>query len=305
MPSISIGFWVASTKNGLGSGRVASPGADGVLLHRFQQRGLGLGRGAVDLVGQHDVGEDGPGLEPQRPTAVEVFADDGRADDVGRHQVGRELDAVEAQRQHLAQGPHQQRLAQARHAFEQDVAAREQRHQHLAHRLVLADDDLAQLAFDLRRAPHEVGDIGAFDPGRAVTSATLSLALFQLLKVLFHEVPYRWRDVGAVDVVAAALGVLAQNVTIRPRRAAHRKWLVRQVLVGGPVAHAAGHEHVLGGLADGADLALEAEVAGAIPAPEPPPGGRVAESPPPPASMATGVRPAMDRWSGCPGRRRR
>jgi hypothetical protein len=39
--------------------------ADGdlALLHRLQQRGLRLGRGAVDLVGQHDVGEDRPGEE--------------------------------------------------------------------------------------------------------------------------------------------------------------------------------------------------------------------------------------------------
>ena len=33
---------------------------DAVLLHRLEQRALRLGRGAVDLVGQDDVGEDGP-----------------------------------------------------------------------------------------------------------------------------------------------------------------------------------------------------------------------------------------------------
>ena len=43
--------------------RVGQPvplAADGdlPLLHRLEQRGLGLGRGAVDLVGQDDVGED-------------------------------------------------------------------------------------------------------------------------------------------------------------------------------------------------------------------------------------------------------
>ena len=50
--------------------RVGLP-ADGdlVLLHGLQQRGLGLGRGAVDLVGQHDVGEDRPLHEPERPLA--------------------------------------------------------------------------------------------------------------------------------------------------------------------------------------------------------------------------------------------
>ena len=36
------------------------PGRDLVLLHGLQECGLGLGRRAVDLVGQHDVGEDRP-----------------------------------------------------------------------------------------------------------------------------------------------------------------------------------------------------------------------------------------------------
>jgi hypothetical protein len=33
------------------------------LVHGFEQRGLRLGRGAVDLVRQEKVGEDGAGLE--------------------------------------------------------------------------------------------------------------------------------------------------------------------------------------------------------------------------------------------------
>ena len=32
---------------------------DLVFIHGFQQRALGLGRGAVDFIGQHDVGKDG------------------------------------------------------------------------------------------------------------------------------------------------------------------------------------------------------------------------------------------------------
>jgi hypothetical protein len=36
---------------------------DLALLHALQQRGLGLGRGAVDLVADHDVGEDAARLE--------------------------------------------------------------------------------------------------------------------------------------------------------------------------------------------------------------------------------------------------
>ena len=45
------------------------PAGDLVLLHGLQERGLGLGRRAVDLVGQDDVGEDRPLDEPERPLA--------------------------------------------------------------------------------------------------------------------------------------------------------------------------------------------------------------------------------------------
>ena len=40
---------------------------DRLLLHRLEQRRLRLGRGAVDLVGQHDVREDRPLLELEAP----------------------------------------------------------------------------------------------------------------------------------------------------------------------------------------------------------------------------------------------
>ena len=60
-----------------------------------------------------------------RATTVEVLADDGGADDVGRHQIWGELNAAEAQRQNVAQRADEQRLTQARHALEQDVAAGE------------------------------------------------------------------------------------------------------------------------------------------------------------------------------------
>ena len=62
------------------------------LLHRLEQRALRLGRGAVDLVGQQDVGEDRSLLGAELAGLRVV---DARADDVGRQQVGRELDAME------------------------------------------------------------------------------------------------------------------------------------------------------------------------------------------------------------------
>ena len=66
---------------------------DGALLHGFEQRGLRFGRGAVDFVGEDEVGEDGAGLEAEHFVASVVGFHDHAADDVGGHEVGSELDA--------------------------------------------------------------------------------------------------------------------------------------------------------------------------------------------------------------------
>jgi hypothetical protein len=63
-----------------------------VLLHDLEQRGLDLGRRAVDLVGEQEVAEDRAELDVEAPGVRTV---DARADEVGGHEVGRELDAAE------------------------------------------------------------------------------------------------------------------------------------------------------------------------------------------------------------------
>ena len=63
------------------------------------------------------VGEDRPALELEPAAALGRLEHDVGADQVGRHQVGRELDALELQVQGVGQRPHQQRLAQPRHAL--------------------------------------------------------------------------------------------------------------------------------------------------------------------------------------------
>ena len=92
----------------------------------------------------------------QRAVAA-VLVEDLGAGDVGRHQVGRELDALEAQVEDLRQRLDQQRLGQPGHAGEQAVAAGEERDQDLIDDLVLADDDLAQLAAGCARGPSRHG----------------------------------------------------------------------------------------------------------------------------------------------------
>ena len=118
---------------------------DLLLLHRLEHRRLRLRRGAVDLVGQHDVGEHRPVHELELAPAVGAVLQDVGARDVHRHQVGRELDAAELQRHRLGQLAHQQRLGQPGHAHQQRVPAGEQADRQPLDHLVLADDHATQL----------------------------------------------------------------------------------------------------------------------------------------------------------------
>ena len=115
---------------------------DAILLHDLQQGRVRLGRRAVDFVGQQELREHRARAEAE---LLRLHVEDRRAGDVRGHQVGRELNAAELAAQHAAQRAHEQRLAQARHAFDQHVAAGEQGHQRAQHQLVLADVDLADL----------------------------------------------------------------------------------------------------------------------------------------------------------------
>ena len=76
---------------------MVSPTVTVLFLHGFEQRRLGFGRGAVDFVGEHEVGEDRAGLELRIFAARRSFSMTMCADDVGGHQVGSELDARKLQ----------------------------------------------------------------------------------------------------------------------------------------------------------------------------------------------------------------
>ncbi len=108
------------------------------VAHRFEEGALGARRGTVDLVGEDDVGEDRARLEDEGALALVVDAD---AEQVAGQQVRRELDAVKGARQAAGDGLGQQRLADAGHVFEQEVAFGEQGDEgHLDH-VGLAEKD--------------------------------------------------------------------------------------------------------------------------------------------------------------------
>ena len=110
------------------------------LLHGFQQRRLRFRPGPVDLIDQQQIGEHRPGLKLESRLAG---IEDMQAGDVGRHQIRSALDAPEVPAQHLGEGLAQQGLAHSGRAFQQDVAAPDQRDAQLANQIADAEQNLA------------------------------------------------------------------------------------------------------------------------------------------------------------------
>ena len=122
--------------------KVSRPDRHLALLHDLEQGALDLGGRAVDLVGEQEVGEDRP---ERRPELARLLVVDPRADQVGRDEVRRELDPLELAADRLGEGLDRHRLGQARDAFDEDVAAGQQRDDQALEEVVLADDDLLHL----------------------------------------------------------------------------------------------------------------------------------------------------------------
>ena len=112
--------------------------ADLTLFHRFQQRRLSLGRGAVDFVGQNDVGEQRAWLKN------EAFAGplkDADADKVGGQQVRSELHALPRAIDRRCERLGQTGLANAWHVFDEQVTFGQQAHDRQFDCITLAVDD--------------------------------------------------------------------------------------------------------------------------------------------------------------------
>ena len=119
------------------------------LRHRFQQRRLRLGRGAVDLVRQHQVGEDRARLKRELPAALRWSSSRMLVPVMSAGiRSGVNWMRLNCEVERFGQRPHQHRLAQAGHAFQQRVAAADQADQHVAHDVRLADHDRADFFLD-------------------------------------------------------------------------------------------------------------------------------------------------------------
>ena len=139
---------------------------DRSLIHRLQQGGLGLGRRAVDLVRQQDVGEDRPLHEPE---CIGAEIEQIGAQDIARHQVRRELDTPEIERKSRGETAREEGLCRTRRPFQEHMATRKDGDQQLINNPVLAMDRLT----DFRA--QRLGALGELFKGEGHASSRASL----------------------------------------------------------------------------------------------------------------------------------
>ena len=149
------------TRKGAGSSIVRSSTVKLPFSHRLQQGRLGAGGSPVDLIGQHDLGQDGPWAKLELARLLVVVMHSG---DIGGHQVGCALDPSEGTLEGLGQAAGQGSLADAGYVFHQDVAPAEHRRQGQLDHLTLAHEHLFDVGLDA------AGHLGQRGCGQRVSS---------------------------------------------------------------------------------------------------------------------------------------
>ena len=128
---------------------VFAPSRNHLFLHGLKEGRLGLGRGAVDFVRQHDVGEDRSLAEhePALP-GFRVVLEEFTTRDVGRHEVRGELDPLEGEGKRFGDGADQKGFSQSGNSFQESVSAGKDGNEDLVDDLVHPHDALAQFVHD-------------------------------------------------------------------------------------------------------------------------------------------------------------
>src|SRR5882724_1098589 len=106
---------------------------DVLLLHGLEQRGLGAGARAIDLVSHQELAENRTRKEPEAALAARTFLEHLAAENVRWHEIRGELDATCFQPEHDPHGLDELRLGQAGKPDEQGMTARENGDQSLLH----------------------------------------------------------------------------------------------------------------------------------------------------------------------------
>ena len=111
---------------------------DLVFLHHLKQRALHLCRRAIDFISEQQVREHGT---ERRVELAGLLVVDTGAHEVRGNQVRRELDALERALNRARQRLDGERLGQARHAFDEEMALGQHGHHDAFEKMILPDDD--------------------------------------------------------------------------------------------------------------------------------------------------------------------
>ena len=114
-----------------------------------------LGRRAVDLVGEQQIGEYGP---QRRREVARLLVVDAGADQVRGHEVRRELDPAKRPANDLRERLDRQSLREPRHAFHEEVALGKDGHQHALEEMILSDDHFLDF---IKNALHQRRNVAA------------------------------------------------------------------------------------------------------------------------------------------------
>ena len=154
MPACSMGFCVASTRNGTPTCRVIPSIV--TLPSSMTSRSADWVFGLARLISSASTmfAKIGPGVELERPLLLVVHADAG---DVAREQVGGELDAGVGSLHRLRHGARERGLAGSGHILEQHVAVAEHRRQHELDDVALAEHRPLDVVGDLPERLREPG----------------------------------------------------------------------------------------------------------------------------------------------------
>src|SRR5258707_10422091 len=120
--------------------------SDLTFVHRLKQCGLRFRRGAIDLIGEQNIGEDRSALELELLLQRRIYRD---SQHVGRKHVTGELHALKGAIDGAGESLSQRGLADSGNAFDQKMAAGENADQRQANHIVLAADYAAQRLFQI------------------------------------------------------------------------------------------------------------------------------------------------------------
>ncbi len=130
-------------RGGEGEGFVSE--GDLTLLHGFEEGTLDLWGGAVDLVGEEEICEDGTLVSPK---LTGLLIEDLGAKNVGWEEVDRELDAAKIEVKSLGDGVDEEGLCQTGHAFQKKVAGGQKGDEGAFDDNILTDNDLTDTIAD-------------------------------------------------------------------------------------------------------------------------------------------------------------